>query len=135
MHLLFLKKEIVCVCVHMHANVLPERNINFLLPIPSLSNPIPRMREGKTEWNLESSCWERDIFCNQVCIQRTNVLRKLSKGDRPFRFFKLFSNVAWAAPDFCEANRMILPKKQLEKPKESQECLEIHIYPKLDGNS
>lgn len=107
----FLKKKLcVCMCLHAHATFSQKEVFNsfsLLLPSPTLS---PGMREGKTAGNLEFSCWERDIFCNQVSVQRTNALRKLPKGEKQFRVIKLFSNVVWAAADLCEGNRMLPPR-------------------------
>ena len=105
--ILFFKRNYVCVCVCWQ---LSRRKYSHSFSLPSALLPVPHpcpsgMREGKTEWDLEFSCWERDILCNQVNVQRTNALRKLSKGERQFRVIQLFSNAVWAAADLCKGQQ------------------------------
>ena len=101
--ILFFKINYVCVCVCV--DNFSEGSILIPSPYPLPSSLSSGMREGKTEWDLEFSRWERDILCNQVNVQRTNALRKLSKGERRFRVIQLFSNAVWAAADLCKGQQ------------------------------
>lgn len=81
------------------------------------------MKEGKTEWNLEFSHRERGIFRNQVSVQRTNALRKLSKEERGssglLSYFKTLPGLLLLT--FVKGTGCCFPgeqnKKQLEKPR------------------
>lgn len=115
-------------CVHIYTcthTSLHSSKKKYLIPslyrLPSVL--FFGMREGKTEWDFESSHRERDIFWNQVSVQRTNALRKLSKGEQQFRVIKLFSNVVWTATaDLCGGNKVLLPRGTgQEASRETQE--------------